>query len=68
MAREDVELIDQQQQGAGDRPGDVRSQLTRQITTAVGDATIVAIAAMHWVEVPRRDSGDPLAARALQVT
>ena len=30
--------------------GDVRSQLTRQITTAVGDATTATIAASKWVE------------------
>ena len=30
--------------------GDVRSQLTRQITTAVGDGTTAAIAAQHYVE------------------
>ncbi len=30
--------------------GDVRSALTRQITTAVGDGTIAAIAAQHYVE------------------
>jgi thioredoxin reductase (NADPH) len=30
--------------------GDVRSQLTRQITTAVGDATTATIAAGKWVE------------------
>jgi len=30
--------------------GDVRSQLARQITTAVGDATTAAIAAEQWIE------------------
>jgi thioredoxin reductase (NADPH) len=30
--------------------GDVRSALTRQITTAVGDGTIAAVAAQHYVE------------------
>jgi thioredoxin reductase (NADPH) len=30
--------------------GDVRAQLTRQITTAVGDATTATIAASKWVE------------------
>ncbi len=30
--------------------GDVRSQLTRQVTTAVGDATTATIAATKWVE------------------
>src|SRR5438132_6640805 len=34
--------------------GDVRSQLTRQITTAVGDATTATIAASKWVEDWRR--------------
>lgn len=41
--------------------GDVRSQLTRQITTAVGDATTAAIAAMRWVEAsanPTDQRGD----------
>lgn len=40
--------------------GDVRSQLTRQITTAVGDATTAAIAAMHWVEKAARTGDDDL--------
>ena len=43
--------------------GDVRSQLTRQITTAVGDATTAAIAAMQWVEQARR--GEAAAAEPL---
>ncbi len=30
--------------------GDVRSQLTRQISTAVGDGTTAAVAAQHYVE------------------
>jgi thioredoxin reductase (NADPH) len=34
--------------------GDVRSQLTRQVTTAVGDATTATIAAAKWVEEWRR--------------
>ncbi|MBV8444974.1 MAG: thioredoxin-disulfide reductase [Candidatus Dormibacteraeota bacterium] len=34
--------------------GDVRSQLTRQITTAVGDATTATIAAAKWVEEWKR--------------
>ncbi|MHB8718332.1 MAG: thioredoxin-disulfide reductase [Candidatus Dormibacteria bacterium] len=34
--------------------GDVRSQLTRQITTAVGDATTATIAASKWIEERRR--------------
>lgn len=33
--------------------GDVRSQLTRQVTTAVGDATTAALAATKWVEESR---------------
>ena len=38
--------------------GDVRSQLTRQITTAVGDATTATIAATKWVEDWRRGRDD----------
>jgi len=38
--------------------GDVRSQLTRQITTAVGDATTATIAATKWVEEWRRGRDD----------
>ena len=38
--------------------GDVRSQLTRQITTAVGDATTATIAASKWVEEWRRNRQD----------
>jgi thioredoxin reductase (NADPH) len=34
--------------------GDVRSQLTRQVTTAVGDATTATIAASKWVEEWRK--------------
>ena len=34
--------------------GDARSQLTRQITTAVGDATTATIAAAKWVEEWKR--------------
>ena len=34
--------------------GDVRAQLTRQITTAVGDATTATIAAGKWVEEYRK--------------
>jgi thioredoxin reductase (NADPH) len=30
--------------------GDVRAQLTRQITTAVGDGTTAAVAAQHYIE------------------
>jgi len=40
--------------------GDVRSQLTRQITTAVGDATTATIAAGKWVEAWGRDHGVPV--------
>jgi thioredoxin reductase (NADPH) len=41
--------------------GDVRSQLTRQITTAVGDATTATIAASKWVEERARGhEGDAL--------
>ena len=35
--------------------GDVRAQLTRQVTTAVGDATTATIAASKWVEEWHRD-------------
>jgi thioredoxin reductase (NADPH) len=38
--------------------GDVRSQLTRQITTAVGDATTATIAASKWIEDWRRGRED----------
>ncbi len=38
--------------------GDVRSQLTRQITTAVGDATTATIAASKWIEEWRRGRDD----------
>jgi thioredoxin reductase (NADPH) len=41
--------------------GDVRSQLTRQITTAVGDATTATIAASKWVEEWRRGRIDTAA-------
>jgi thioredoxin reductase (NADPH) len=37
--------------------GDVRSQLTRQVTTAVGDATTATIAATKWVEERARRGG-----------
>jgi thioredoxin reductase (NADPH) len=43
--------------------GDVRAQLTRQITTAVGDATTATIAASKWVEERARGHEDD----ALQV-
>jgi thioredoxin reductase (NADPH) len=39
--------------------GDVRSQLTRQITTAVGDATTATIAASKWVEEWKRAAEVP---------
>jgi thioredoxin reductase (NADPH) len=38
--------------------GDVRAQLTRQITTAVGDATTATIAATKWVEERARGHED----------
>ncbi len=41
--------------------GDVRSQLTRQITTAVGDATTATIAASKWIEEWRRGHDDTAA-------
>jgi len=41
--------------------GDVRSQLTRQITTAVGDATTATIAASKWIEEWRRGRDDTAA-------
>jgi thioredoxin reductase (NADPH) len=47
--------------------GDVRAQLTRQITTAVGDATTATIAATKWVEERARGLEDcalPLLAEA----
>jgi thioredoxin reductase (NADPH) len=37
--------------------GDVRAQLTRQVTTAVGDATTATLAATKWVE--ERAKGNP---------
>jgi thioredoxin reductase (NADPH) len=42
--------------------GDVRSQLTRQITTAVGDGTTAAVAVQHYIEslvAEEARSGDP---------
>jgi thioredoxin reductase (NADPH) len=39
--------------------GDVRAQLTRQITTAVGDATTAALAATKWVEERAKGNPDP---------
>jgi thioredoxin reductase (NADPH) len=41
--------------------GDVRSQLTRQVTTAVGDATTAAIAAEKYLKA-RTDGGPPVIA------
>lgn len=41
--------------------GDVRAQLTRQITTAVGDATTATIAATKWVEERAKGNLDPFA-------
>ena len=38
--------------------GDVRAQLTRQVTTAVGDATTATIAASKWVEEWHRGRAD----------
>jgi thioredoxin reductase (NADPH) len=37
--------------------GDLRSQLTRQVTTAVGDATTAAIAVEKYLKA-RRNSGE----------
>ena len=42
--------------------GDVRSQLTRQITTAVGDATTATLAATKWVEERAKHGGSERAA------
>jgi thioredoxin reductase (NADPH) len=41
--------------------GDVRAQMTRQITTAVGDATTAALAATKWVEERAKGNPDPFA-------
>ena len=41
--------------------GDVRSQLTRQITTAVGDATTAAIAVEKYLKALREGDGKPAA-------
>lgn len=43
--------------------GDVRSQLTRQITTAVGDATTAAIAVEKYLAALRERKGEAKAAR-----
>jgi len=48
--------------------GDVRSQLTRQVTTAVGDATTATIAATKWVEERAKGNPDPWAANAPRIT
>lgn len=39
--------------------GDVRAQLTRQVTTAVGDATTATLAATKWVEEREKGNPDP---------
>ncbi|HEY6378897.1 MAG TPA: FAD-dependent oxidoreductase [Candidatus Dormibacteraeota bacterium] len=39
--------------------GDVRAQLTRQVTTAVGDATTATLAAVKWVEERAKGNPDP---------
>ena len=41
--------------------GDVRAQLTRQVTTAVGDATTATLAAVKWVEERDKGHADPFA-------
>ena len=45
--------------------GDVRSQYVRQISNAVGDATIAAVAATRYIE-ELDATGDPLAAETLE--
>jgi thioredoxin reductase (NADPH) len=40
--------------------GDVRSQVTRQITTAVGDATTAAIAVEKFLKALREGDGNPV--------
>ena len=47
--------------------GDVRSQLTRQVTTAVGDATTATIAASKWVEEWHKTHSAARAEAKLQV-
>ena len=42
--------------------GDVRSQLTRQVTTAVGDATTAAIAAEKYLKALKDGTNAPIAA------
>lgn len=44
--------------------GDVRAQLTRQVTTAVGDATTAAVAAEKYLAALRDIAAAPLAATA----
>ena len=44
--------------------GDVRAQLTRQVTTAVGDATTAAVAAEKYLAALRDVASSPLAATA----
>ena len=41
--------------------GDVRAQLTRQVTTAVGDATTATLAAVKWMEERAKGNPDPFA-------
>lgn len=48
--------------------GDVRAQLTRQVTTAVGDATTAAMAAVKWVEERAKGNPDPFRPYAAAVT
>jgi thioredoxin reductase (NADPH) len=43
--------------------GDVRAQLTRQVTTAVGDATTATLAAVKWGEERAKGHPDPFAGR-----
>jgi len=47
--------------------GDVRSQLTRQVTTAVGDATTATIAASKWVEEWEKSHSTVRAEKGLEV-
>ena len=42
--------------------GDIRAQLTRQITTAVGDGTTAAIAAQHHIEAMKDAEGEDFTA------
>jgi hypothetical protein len=42
--------------------GDMRSQLTRQVTTAQGDATTAAIAADRYIKAVRTGQPDPVRA------